>query len=178
MRLWMDELDSPVGRLTLVVSPQSGALHRLDFAAPSADRDRALALRFGAVAVEQVDDPCGHSARLRAWFGDQMNAFDGVEVDAGGTPFQQLVWQALRRLRCGETTSYGALAAAIGKPQASRAVGLANGRNPVAIVVPCHRVIGADGSLTGYGGGLERKRWLLAHERHAAAQIGLFAASR
>ena len=81
-----------------------------------------------------------------------------------GTPFQRAVWAALRRIPAGETLSYGQLAAQIGKPKAVRAVGLANGSNPVGVVVPCHRVIGADGSLTGYGGGLPRKLWLLEHE--------------
>jgi methylated-DNA-[protein]-cysteine S-methyltransferase len=81
-----------------------------------------------------------------------------------GTSFQRSVWAALRTIRCGETTSYGRLAAMLGRPKAMRAVGMANGSNPVSIIVPCHRVIGADSSLTGYGGGVERKRWLLQHE--------------
>ena len=93
-------------------------------------------------------------------------------MKAGCTPFQRAVWAALRRIPAGSTTSYGALSAEIGRPAAVRAVGLANGANPVAIVVPCHRVIGADGSLTGYGGGLPRKRWLLAHEGVAAFRLG------
>jgi len=86
-------------------------------------------------------------------------------VETGGTPFQQEVWRSLRAIPCGTTTSYGKLAAQIGRPAAVRAVGLANGANPVAVVIPCHRVIGSNGSLTGYGGGLERKRWLLDHEK-------------
>ena len=81
-----------------------------------------------------------------------------------GTPFQRRVWAALRDIPYGETVSYGELAAALGRPTASRAVGLANGKNPISIIVPCHRVVGADGSMTGYGGGLERKRWLLSFE--------------
>jgi methylated-DNA-[protein]-cysteine S-methyltransferase len=91
-----------------------------------------------------------------------------------GSPFQRRVWAALHEIPCGETRSYGQLAAALGAPTASRAVGAANGQNAVAIVVPCHRVIGADGSLTGYGGGLDAKRWLLGHE---ALHAGLFAAT-
>jgi methylated-DNA-[protein]-cysteine S-methyltransferase len=178
MRLWMDEIATPIGVLRLVVSPASGALHRLDFDDPGYDPIAAVTRRFGAIDIESPADPCGHTSRLAAWFAGRLDALDAIEVDAGGTPFQQEVWRALRRLRPAETTSYGALAAAIGRPGASRAVGLANGRNPVAIVVPCHRVIGADGSLTGYGGGLPRKRWLLEHERtHAGAQPGLFAAA-
>jgi len=95
-----------------------------------------------------------------------------VPVRAGGTPFQRVVWAALREIPPGRTTSYGQLAARLGRPGASRAVGLANGANPVAIAVPCHRVIGADGTLTGYGGGIERKRWLLEHERASLAATG------
>ena len=87
-----------------------------------------------------------------------------AEVDTGGTAFQRDVWSALRQIPCGETTSYGAMAKSMGRPGAARAVGITNGRNPVALVLPCHRVIGADGSLTGYAGGIERKRWLLRHE--------------
>jgi methylated-DNA-[protein]-cysteine S-methyltransferase len=94
---------------------------------------------------------------------------DSLEVETAGTPFQRTVWHALREIPAGATMSYGALAKRIGRPSAVRAVGLANGANPIGIVVPCHRVVGADGSLTGYGGGLERKRWLLAHEARAAA---------
>jgi O-6-methylguanine DNA methyltransferase len=95
---------------------------------------------------------------------------DFVAVKTGGTPFQRMVWSALREIPAGAPTSYGELAKSIGRASAVRAVGLANGANPIGIVVPCHRVIGANGSLTGYGGGLERKQWLLAHEaRHALA---------
>jgi methylated-DNA-[protein]-cysteine S-methyltransferase len=97
-----------------------------------------------------------------------MAALDAIEVDTGGTPFQQRVWQELRRIPAGSTRSYSEVARAIGRPSAVRAVAAANGANPVSIVIPCHRVIGADGSLTGYGGGLHRKRWLLAHERRAS----------
>jgi methylated-DNA-[protein]-cysteine S-methyltransferase len=92
-------------------------------------------------------------------------------VTTGGTAFQREVWRALRKIRCGATVSYAKLADQIGRPTAVRAVGLANGSNPIGIVVPCHRVIGANGSLTGYGGGMERKRWLLEHERPAAPSI-------
>lgn len=102
-------------------------------------------------------------AQLKAYFAGDLRDFD-LPLAAAGTPFQQRVWRALRDIPYGETISYGELARRIGQPTASRAVGLANGQNPISIVVPCHRVIGANGSLTGYGGGLERKRWLLAHE--------------
>jgi methylated-DNA-[protein]-cysteine S-methyltransferase len=104
------------------------------------------------------------AAQLDAYFAGEQFDFD-VPLRMKGTPFQRSVWAALREIPYGETCSYGKLAANIGKPGASRAVGLANGRNPIGIIVPCHRVIGADGSLTGYGGGLDRKRTLLDLER-------------
>ena len=108
-------------------------------------------------------------AQLDAYFAGRLTAFD-LPLRLKGTPFQQRVWSRLQTIPFGRTTSYGALAAALGQPTAMRAVGLANGRNPVSIIVPCHRVIGADGSLSGYGGGIERKRWLLAHEQAVAAK--------
>lgn len=104
--------------------------------------------------------------QLRAYFAGKLTRFD-LPLNPSGTVFQKSVWQALCAVPHGATASYGEIAAAIGNPKASRAVGLANGRNPIAIVVPCHRIIGRDGSLTGYGGGLDRKRWLLAHEQRA-----------
>jgi methylated-DNA-[protein]-cysteine S-methyltransferase len=182
MRLWMDELDSPVGRLGLYVIPSSGAVCALEFETGRKGNRTgmppSLTARFGAVELEPVQDPAGYASRLRAYFDGELTGLDSIPVDAHGTPFQQAVWKALRQLRAGETTSYGALALAIGRPGASRAVGLANGSNPVAIVVPCHRVIGADGTLTGYGGGLDRKRWLLDHERaHSGRSRNLFDAA-
>ncbi len=110
-------------------------------------------------------------AQLDEYFAGARRTFD-LPLRAVGTGFQRRVWAALVGIRYGETTSYGKLAAAIGSPSASRAVGLANGQNPISIIVPCHRVVGADGSLTGYGGGLDAKRWLLSHE---LADAGLFA---
>jgi methylated-DNA-[protein]-cysteine S-methyltransferase len=109
--------------------------------------------------------------QLNEYFAGNRREFD-LPLNARGTAFQKRVWSALRDIPYGETASYGATATAIGTPTASRAVGLANGQNPISIVVPCHRVVGADGSLTGYGGGIEAKRWLLAHE---AGHVGLFA---
>lgn len=175
MRLWKDEIDSPVGRLHLFVIPSSGAVCALEFDSgtkrPHTGTPASLVARFETVEVELLDDPCGYSSRLRGYFDGDVAGLDAIPVDAHGTVFQKTVWRALRRLRAGETTSYGALALAIGREGASRAVGLANGSNPVAIIVPCHRVIGANGTLTGYGGGLERKRWLLDHERAHAGRV-------
>jgi methylated-DNA-[protein]-cysteine S-methyltransferase len=107
-------------------------------------------------------------AQLGEYFAGERLSFD-LALAPVGTPFQQKVWAALREIPYGRTASYGELAAEIGQPTASRAVGLANGRNPIAVVVPCHRVIGRDGTLTGFGGGLDRKRWLLEHERGVLA---------
>src|SRR5262249_4441707 len=101
---------------------------------------------------------------IHAYFEGDLQALKQIPVETEGTPFQKQVWSALREIPAGSTSSYGQLAARIGRPAASRAVGMANGSNPVGIVVPCHRVIGANGALTGYGGGIDRKRWLLAHE--------------
>ncbi|HDZ08017.1 methylated-DNA--[protein]-cysteine S-methyltransferase [Pseudohongiella sp.] len=117
--------------------------------------------------VHSVQDDSRFTAvrqQLMAYFAGELQTFD-VCLDAAGTAFQQRVWQALTAIPFGATESYGGLAARLGKPSASRAVGLANGRNPIGIIVPCHRVLGASGALTGYGGGLARKQWLLAHER-------------
>ena len=170
MLLWSDDVETPIGRLGLFVIPASGALCALDFGDDARYRKSLLGKRFGDVKLEAHRDPRGYSSLLREYFDGDMTALDRIPVDTGGTPFQRKVWAALRRLRAGETTSYGAMAVAVGSPSASRAVGLANGSNPVAIVVPCHRVIGANGTLTGYGGGLDRKRWLLEHERRHVGQ--------
>jgi methylated-DNA-[protein]-cysteine S-methyltransferase len=147
-------LDSPVGPLTLV--ERDGALAGLYMAEhrhmPLLEMDRDDSI-LGA-AREQLD----------AYFRGELEVFD-LPLSVGGTPFQQAVWRGLAQIPYGETWSYRDLAEHLGNARAVRAVGLANGKNPVSIVVPCHRVVGADGSLTGYGGGLERKQWLLAHER-------------
>lgn len=133
-------------------------------------RDGALAgLYLGEHGNEKTrgkqDDGAFREVRrqLEAYFSGQLHAFD-VHLDGAGTDFQKAVWKALCDIPYGETINYGELAKRIGNPRASRAVGLANGKNPISIIVPCHRVIGANGSLTGYSGGIERKRWLLEHE--------------
>ncbi len=105
--------------------------------------------------------------RVTAYFDGELGALDTIEVDPGGSPFQARVWQALRKIEVGGTRSYQELAASIGQPTAARAVARANATNPIPLVIPCHRVIHADGSLSGYGGGVERKRWLLRHEAAA-----------
>jgi methylated-DNA-[protein]-cysteine S-methyltransferase len=164
LSLSLDRLDTPIGDLLIAVD-DDGRLRIVHFE-PPADVEPLLRRTCGVAAVRIAwhADPAGATQALRAYFAGDLAAIDAVRVHASGTPFQREVWELLRTIPCGTTTTYGALARRLSRPEASRAVGLANGSNPIAIVVPCHRVIGADGSLTGYGGGLDRKRWLLAHE--------------
>jgi methylated-DNA-[protein]-cysteine S-methyltransferase len=126
-----------------------------------------LQRRYGPVHLTQITDPYGFSSRIHAYFTGDYCSLDEIPVNTGGTNFQQRVWSALRTIPAGTTTTYGKLAARLGKPTAYRAVGAANALNPVGIVLPCHRVIGSDASLTGYAGGIERKHWLLQHEGYA-----------
>lgn len=161
--LWIDQVETPLGPLSLVSDGE--ALCMLEFTDRESRWRRYLDTRFAGSAPRPGDDPAGLSTRVRRYFEGELDALDGIEVRAAGTAFQQRVWTELRRVRCGETTSYSGLAERIGYARnAARAIGAANGANPVAIVVPCHRVIGAGGALTGYAGGVERKRWLLEHE--------------
>ena len=129
--------------------------------------DRTLARRGLAAAVAEAP-PSPACRRLAAWFEGDLAALGAIAIDAAGTLFQRQVWTALRDLPAGTTSSYGALARRLGRPAAARAVGAANGANPFAVVVPCHRLVGAAGGLTGYAGGLAAKRWLLDHERRHA----------
>lgn len=176
-RLLVAHIDTPTGRM-LCVTGDYGRLKALEWD-DHRDRLDLLLRRYQGRDIELArvpDAPATVADALRRYFAGELAAIDALETDPGGTPFQRECWAALRRIPAGQTRSYAEQAEAIGRPAATRAVGLANGANPVAIVVPCHRVVGTDGSLTGYGGGLERKRWLLAHEGAAlaAAQPGLF----
>lgn len=155
---------SPIGTVEMVIA--EGALELLDFRdeEDGARIDAFLARRYPGGLPPEGSDGTGIASAVAAYFAGETAAIDRLPARPRGTPFQQTVWAALRSIPCGTTISYRQLAEAIGRPSATRAVGLANGQNPVSLVVPCHRVIGADGSLTGYGGGLPRKRWLLAHE--------------
>ena len=164
MRLQLDHFSSPIGVLRLVTD-EGGRLRALDFE-DHQDRNLALLRRhYGTDRLEPGAAPLAITKALEAYFDGQLSALDEIETATAGTPFQEAAWAALRAIPAGETRSYAQQAEAIGKPKAMRAVGLANGANPVGIVNPCHRVIGASGALTGYGGGIERKRWLLHHER-------------
>jgi methylated-DNA-[protein]-cysteine S-methyltransferase len=159
----LDRVATPVGEVLLVVDAD-GAVAALDFHDYEARMMRLLARHHRAAALSPGRAPEPVRAAVEAYFGGDRAALDGLTVRSCGTAFQREVWAALRTIPAGQTWTYGRLAAAIGRPRAVRAAGLANGQNPVAIIVPCHRVIGANGTLTGYAGGLERKRWLLAHE--------------
>lgn len=159
MSINYDYLDTPVGRL-LLAADEAG-LRYIEFERAGQGDRIAPSWRRGRHGLENA------IAQLDAYFAGELHAFD-LPLAAEGTPFRQSVWDALVRIPYGETISYGELARRIGDPSASRAVGAANGANPLPIVVPCHRVIGANGKLTGFGGGLPIKQWLLAHERRHA----------
>jgi methylated-DNA-[protein]-cysteine S-methyltransferase len=162
MTLSLVEVESPIG--AVLVAASDDGLCCVEFAEHRARVLAQLRRRFGPEPVREDADPFGARRALAAYFAGRHAAIDALAVDAGGTEFQRAVWAALRRIPCGTTLTYRELAARAGRPTAIRAAGHANGQNPLSIVVPCHRVIGTDGTLTGYGGGLERKRWLLAHE--------------
>ena len=157
----IDRIESPVGTVTVAVHGKT--LVALDFVDEAAMRAR-LVDRFEDARFFETDDPAGHATRLRAYFDGDLSAIEDIPVDPGGTPFQRRVWKALQDVPCGETRSYRDIARAVGNEAAVRAVGGANHRNPIGIVIPCHRVVNADHKLGGYGGGLDNKRWLLQHE--------------
>lgn len=165
MYLESGRIETPIG--PLILHAHEGVLCGLSFA--HRGEQSWIARRWPEAEVRETADPGGLAGRLRAYFDGDLRAIDEIEVDTGGTPFQQRVWRALRDIPVGQTTSYGALAVRVGAPTAVRAVGAANGRNPIAVVIPCHRVIASDGTLCGYGGGLARKQWLLEHEKAALA---------
>jgi methylated-DNA-[protein]-cysteine S-methyltransferase len=161
----VDTLPSPIGRM-LVVSDSEQQLRALDWEDHEERMRRGLARIYRRRAIVYVRGaaPAATRRALQRYFAGKLQAIDAIPVQTGGTPFQSNVWRALRTIPVGTTLSYGRMAGQLECPLAVRAVGFANGSNPISIVIPCHRLIGADGSLTGYGGGLERKRWLLEHE--------------
>jgi methylated-DNA-[protein]-cysteine S-methyltransferase len=162
-RLWLDRLATPIGEALIVVD-EASYLRALDWADCEPRVARLLRLHYRSVAPELGAAPRNLKHLLRSYFEGELGSLKVVEWRTAGTPFQRTVWTALRTIAPGKTLSYGGLATKLGCAKSARAVGLANGANPISVVVPCHRVIGADGSLTGYGGGIERKRWLLNHE--------------
>lgn len=166
LELWIDRIHTPIGEM-LIIADSDGNLHATEWVDHEARMRRLLRLYYGAngFTLEPGHRLSDLADAIRRYFRGELDAINGLSVRINGTPFQREVWRALREIPCGTTVSYAQLAERINRPRAIRAVGLANGSNPIPVVVPCHRVIGSDGSLTGYGGGIERKRWLLEHEK-------------
>lgn len=162
-QFYLDRLETPIGT-ALLVTDADGYLRALDWHDHEPRMRLLLRRQNGAFALDDGAAPDHVKSPLRAYFGGRLDSLAAIRWRVGGTPFQRAVWTALQAVPAGTTMSYGAFAARLNLPKAMRAVGHANGANPISVVVPCHRLIGADGSLTGYGGGLARKRWLLAHE--------------
>ena len=162
---FIDRMATPIGEL-IIIADRDGSLRTIDWTDHEARMKRLLDRQYGKgrYTLTPRRDPGGLTTAMRRYFKGDLAVLDRLPVATEGTPFQQSVWKALRKIRHGTTISYAELARRIGRPTAVRATGLANGQNPISIVVPCHRVIGSNGSLTGYGGGLSRKEWLLAHE--------------
>jgi len=163
MQFHLERLETPTGQM-LIVTDKDQALRAADWTTHEARMIRLLGRHYGEVVFADPLAPTRALAAFQAYFAGDTAALEHYPTATGGTDFQRRVWSALRDIPVGETKSYAGLAAAIDRPKAVRAVGLANGANPIAIAVPCHRVVGANASLTGYGGGIERKKWLLEFE--------------
>jgi len=159
----LDRLDTPIG-VALLVTDEDGVLCALDWQDYEPRMRELLRLQHGVSDLKDRAAPRGVRSALSTYFEGELGALRTIKTRLGGTAFQRKVWMALATIPPGATMSYGALAAALGAPKAMRAVGHANGANPLSIVIPCHRLIGANGALVKYGGGLNRKRWLLQHE--------------
>ncbi|CAH1664319.1 MULTISPECIES: methylated-DNA--[protein]-cysteine S-methyltransferase [unclassified Chelatococcus] len=170
--LLLDTVETPVGGF-LLLSDSQGLLHAADFADCEARLLALLRRGRGAASpeMERGAVPAALKRRLADYFAGDIRAIDSIALAPRGTDFQSVVWAALRTVPPGSTLSYAGMAEAIGRPAAMRAVGHANGANPFCIIVPCHRLTGADGGLVGYSGGLARKRWLLDHERRHATPV-------
>jgi len=168
----VDHLETPIGTMRILCD-NHGQLRAVDWDDHEERFLHLLKIHYGAAAdqVRKVKDPHGLSTVLHRYFEGDIAAIDSLPTATNGTEFQLEVWQELRRIPGGTTISYGQLAERIRRPKAVRAVGLANGSNPIGVVVPCHRVIGSNGKLTGYGGGLHRKEWLLRHEAQWASPL-------
>ena len=165
LRFFEDHLRTPIGEM-LIATDTEGNLRAIDWVDYDSRMRRLLQRQYGkhGFTLEEGRAPHNITHAIEKYFAGDLAALDTLPIKTAGTPFQRKVWTALRKIPCGATISYGKLAAQIGHPAAVRAVGLANGSNPIGVVVPCHRVIGSDGSLTGFGGGLPTKRYLLSME--------------
>ncbi|EGP09061.1 Methylated-DNA--protein-cysteine methyltransferase [Bradyrhizobiaceae bacterium SG-6C] len=162
-RFQFDRLETPIGT-ALLVTDDEGFLRALDWSDYEARLHQLLRRHYGNYALDRAAAPKTITAAIKGYFAGDLDQLKSIKWRTNGSAFQRKVWRGLQNIRAGKTSSYGAFARRLNVPKAARAVGLANGSNPVSVVVPCHRLIGADGSLTGYGGGLPRKQWLLAHE--------------
>ena len=161
-QLEIDRVPSPIGEVLIVVA--DGILLALDFDDCEARMTKLLSKRFKTIELHSVKNPAGVSDAIAQYFSGSLSALSDIPMATGGTPFQKRVWQELANIPPGSLLTYGELARMIGKPGGAQAVGMANSLNPISIALPCHRVIGANGSLTGYAGGIDRKQWLLNHE--------------
>lgn len=170
----LERVATPIGQM-LIVTDEAGQLRALNWQDHEDEMHTLFRRQYrgDSIVLHEAAEKSEATRAVQEYFDGNIPAVDRIQCATGGTDFQRVVWRALREIPHGETISYGTLAARIGKPAAVRAVGAANGSNPISIVIPCHRVIGANGALTGYGGGLSRKRWLLAHESRMAMD-GLF----
>lgn len=167
LSIWtLESLSTPLGTM-LIVTDAGQRLRALDWLDDEARMHWLMRRQYPAsrVQLRPAGQPSCAAQAMQAYFKGDIAAIDGLEVGLGGTPFQRQIWTQLRTIAAGQTISYRELAQRVGRPAAARAAGAANGANPVAIVVPCHRVVGSDQALTGYAGGLQRKQWLLDHER-------------
>lgn len=177
---YTDRVESPIGKIVVVT--RGDILCSVDFEGYEERMMALLQKRYGEILIKDAVNPGGVCDRIRAYLAGELNSLGDISTETGGTEFQQQVWQALRTIPPGQVMTYGELAEQIGRPKAVRAVGMTNGLNPISIVLPCHRVVGANGKLTGYAGGLARKRWLLAHEgvklageaSESAGQLSMF----
>lgn len=161
---FLDRMPTPIGELVLVCD-ELGRMRALDWTDHEARLMKLLNIHYrGEFALQITTNPGGLTDLMQRYFAGELTVIDSMPVKTLGSEFQRTVWEQLRKIPCGETITYGELAKRMGRPTASRAVGMANGANPISIVVPCHRVIGAQGTLTGYAGGVQRKQWLLKHE--------------
>ncbi|MDX5626894.1 MULTISPECIES: methylated-DNA--[protein]-cysteine S-methyltransferase [unclassified Brenneria] len=168
---FLDTMPTPIGELMLVAD-ENNCLRAVEWREYEEKLYRSLnrCYKNDPFSLLPENNPGGLTDKLQRYFAGDLNVINTIPVVSVGTEFQQQVWRALRQIPCGETISYGELAARLGRPTASRAVGMANGANPIGVVVPCHRVIGAQGALTGYAGGVHRKQWLLTHEGYFPQQ--------
>lgn len=164
MRLLQNKIPSPIGEMLLITDEQE-TVRALDFDGYQPHLHQLLQRHYGDYSLTDAAHDSDIARRLQRYFSGDLGALEDIRVATNGSPFQQQVWSALRKIPPGQVLSYSDLAAQLGQPKAARTVGGANATNPIAIIVPCHRIIAKNGNLTGFAWGLERKRWLLTHER-------------